>query len=610
MAETLIGTGTLLKRSFVEFTPASPGYPAHPGVPAMPGYWTTVTSNVCVYMLGDPAAALALLSAKVGYPVSIEETSIIGGQFCTSVSESVYVPPTAAIPPTPAIPAFTNQAVYDYQLGWNARARSIPTMHHDGFFSGIVRNDSIGAMMGFTVMDAKSGYSDMTNAFYSRKGTVSAYEFGIEVQSFGSYPGAVLKLRRAAGKVQYFINATKVREVDATVLAPTWLSAAMYSGGDTISYPVYEEESTGRIGGSIHALVGYITDVDYTTIGGTIQALTGGITAHEESQIGGSLQPLTGYIGKDACLLFGSIQALTGEISSNGVVPTYGIIGGVTHPVVGFINVLTGSVMTIDTSIQALVGIVSDRETGYINGSLAPLVGAIVGSTPGEAFMGSNVWASNELSAYTELVAFIDSTGTITGLMTVEVLHSALMTSTATIGITLSTQAQIEALLQSAARAIHGLLPADSIGEAWVVNSLGMTRYESYDYNSFAKIGDKYYGAKSDGIYLLEGRDDNGTAVEASVNFGNLNFGSINRKALPYLYAGVASDGNLRLKVIADGSTYYYTVRDNTEMLKAQRFELGKGLQASYYDITLMSDGTAFDVTDIEFFPLELKRRL
>ena len=46
-------------------------------------------------------------------------------------------------------------------------------------------------------------------------------------------------------------------------------------------------------------------------------------------------------------------------------------------------------------------------------------------------------------------------------------------------------------------------------------------------------------------------------------------------------------------------------------LLKAHRFELGKGLRASYYDTTIMNDGgTAFDLAEIEFFPLELSRKL
>ena len=153
----------------------------------------------------------------------------------------------------------------------------------------------------------------------------------------------------------------------------------------------------------------------------------------------------------------------------------------------------------------------------------------------------------------------------------------------------------------------------DSGFTVWTLNldSDGSTRYENYDFNSFAEINGKYYGAKSDGVYLLRGADDDGEAIDSLVNFGNLSFGSINRKAMPYLYAGMSSDGKLVLKVEADGQTFLYTARDSTAMQKAHRFELGRGLQASYYDLEIQATGgQAFDLATIEFHPIELKRRL
>lgn len=613
MPEIVIGTGTLLKRIYSEFIPGRPGSPGKAGKPAIPAHWETVSQQVCVLFSGDPIAAMALLSAKTGESLSFSDTYYVGTELCTTVDTSVFVPYQAATPPTPPVPATPDQMIYDYQLGWNARVRSLPTMHYDGNFSAVVLNNTIGGMIGLTVHEPDGGYADMTNAFYVRRGTVSIYEFGAEVQSIGSYPGAVLKIRRAADKVQYYVDNTKVREVDAAVMAPMWFSAALYSGGDRIISPAYTEEATARLGGVLGGFCGYITDTDYCTTGGRLQAFTGGIGITIQNQIIGSLQPMFGYLGKDACILGGALQAMTGSLNAAGLVPSYGIIGGVIHPMVGNINVLSGSVMTVDATLQNFVGLLSDVPMGYIEGSLPAFTGGLLAFEPGNAYLISDAEVSGDIVAAAELVAVINSSGTITGLMVVEVLHSALMASTSTIGLAMTTQAQIDALMQSVARSIIGMLPPDQTGEAWVLNADagGMTRYSGYDFNSFAKIGESYYGAKADGIYILEGPDDNGTAIDSSVNFGNLGFGSIERKALPYIYAGVASDGVLRLKVVADGQTYYYVVRDNTQLLKAHRFELGRGLRASYYDLEIQSvGGTAFDLAEVEFYPVKLSRRL
>lgn len=622
MAEIVQGTGTLYKRKFIsDFVPGRPGSPASAGTPPTPGYWETRTSEVCVLYAGDPVKAISLLSSLTGRPVAAGETYIVGGKLCTTVTTSVYVPGSAGTPPTPGIPAVPGQIVYDFQLGWNARARSIPTMTYGGSFAAVVKPDAVGAMLGLTAQSADRGYADMPNAFYVRKGTVSIYEFGAEVQSVGSYPGATLKIRRYADKIQYLVNGSKVREVDATVTAPIWMSAGLYSGGDAIESPVYTEDTGGRIGGDIHAFKGFATDTDYATLDGTLQAFTGYIRVPVESNLGGSLGPFYGYLGKDAAILGGEMASFSGFMEGAMVVPTYGVIGGQIHPAIGTLNMLTGQLATVYASLQPFVGLLSDRPMGYIAGRMPAFAGALVAFPEGEAYMISDVTAGDDMVAANELVAFINSTGTITGLMSVQVLHSALMSSGATIGMSMTTQAQIEALLRSVASAVVGLLPPDKTGEAWVFNQAagGMTRYEGYDFNSFAEVGGHYYGAKSDGIYLLEGDDDNGQSVRARVNFGRRNFGTMNHKALPEVYVGMAASGATYLRVTAVVTnsagrpveqTFDYRVRDNTEILKTHRFEPGRGLRATFYELELIADGQVFDLESIDFQPVELTRRL
>jgi hypothetical protein len=72
----------------------------------------------------------------------------------------------------------------------------------------------------------------------------------------------------------------------------------------------------------------------------------------------------------------------------------------------------------------------------------------------------------------------------------------------------------------------------------------------------------------------------------------------------------MASGGETILKVESDGKTYFYAVRDSTEGMKTHRFELGRGLRSTFYGLTLISEGPAFDLHNIEFHPVELTRRL
>ena len=155
--------------------------------------------------------------------------------------------------------------------------------------------------------------------------------------------------------------------------------------------------------------------------------------------------------------------------------------------------------------------------------------------------------------------------------------------------------------------------PLDSGNSAWVLNwdSSASVRYENYDFTSFAKIGDRYYGVKPDGIYLLEGDDDDGVNIRASASFGKLDFGTPNKKRVPHAYIGVSSGGTMYLRVTANGQTFTYAARRADSDMRTQRVDLGKGLMASYMEFELYNhDGCDFELNSVDFAFVELTRRI
>lgn len=198
------------------------------------------------------------------------------------------------------------------------------------------------------------------------------------------------------------------------------------------------------------------------------------------------------------------------------------------------------------------------------------------------------------------------------GLISATAVERALIEARMNAGSPMTASEIIQALLASVMSASD---VANLIGEpleVWALHmdAMGSTRYEGYNFNSFATIDGVTYGAAEDGVYRLDGDDDAGTAIQSLVDFGSLSFGTNNRKALPYVYVGMASGGKTILKVESDGKTYFYEVRDSTEGMKTHRFELGRGLRSTFYGLTLISEGPAFDLHNIEFQPIELTRRL
>jgi hypothetical protein len=160
----------------------------------------------------------------------------------------------------------------------------------------------------------------------------------------------------------------------------------------------------------------------------------------------------------------------------------------------------------------------------------------------------------------------------------------------------------------------------DEQGDVWVLHMepMGSTRYEGFNFNSYAVIDGVTYAASESGVYRLKGDTDNGGGISSSVDFGSLNFGTNELKALPYVYVGMAATGETILKVTATttvngrpvNQSYFYTVRDDTQTMKTHRFEPGRGLRSTFYGVSLISQGNSFDLHNIEFMPVSIKRRL
>ena len=118
------------------------------------------------------------------------------------------------------------------------------------------------------------------------------------------------------------------------------------------------------------------------------------------------------------------------------------------------------------------------------------------------------------------------------------------------------------------------------------------------------------YATASDGIYALDAGGD----VAWSVGFGRLNLGSETWKALPYVYAGIegATDAELTVDYVDERGvdrSYSYAARASREQLGNQRFDVGRGVRATGFDLTL-SGTSEFTLASISFAPAATHRRI
>lgn len=175
------------------------------------------------------------------------------------------------------------------------------------------------------------------------------------------------------------------------------------------------------------------------------------------------------------------------------------------------------------------------------------------------------------------------------------------------------------ALLAEDALAFMQVLPLeDGDYQAWAMNAdtLGVTQYTQFPFESLATHEGRAYGLTETGFYALEGDDDEGAAIDAHVRTGLQDFGTVQRKRVPRAYLYVHSSGALTLKTVTDvqgerTERWYSLSAREHDTLTARRVKLGRGVAARSwaFEVANVSGGT-LDVRDVQVFPVVLNRRV
>ena len=133
-----------------------------------------------------------------------------------------------------------------------------------------------------------------------------------------------------------------------------------------------------------------------------------------------------------------------------------------------------------------------------------------------------------------------------------------------------------------------------------------------FDFNSFCRIGEKFYGANDSGIFELTGDSDNGENIDAFFELLNSDFGISNMKKIRSMYVGGEANGGLTL-----------TLKDDENNLRLYTLNLTSGnVQSSgkvavdragigrYWQIRIDNVGGAyFAIDSIEVLAIILGRK-
>jgi hypothetical protein len=147
----------------------------------------------------------------------------------------------------------------------------------------------------------------------------------------------------------------------------------------------------------------------------------------------------------------------------------------------------------------------------------------------------------------------------------------------------------------------------------WSINTRtnAVTEYQNWAFNSFAKIGRKYVGANRNGLYELDGVDDDGVSIPTYVASGLFQLNGSRYTAFKAAYLGmrVETDEQMFLKLVdGRGNEFVYAVQP--ENMHSTRVNFGKGLRSRYFGWALQTVAADYDLESVVFVPLFSQRRV
>lgn len=474
----------------------------------------------------------------------------------------------------------------DSNLGWNSGARSSSVLFGDCWATFKVRRSAVGVICGLNIDDGSNEYRGnlVDFGFYCFRGQALIMENGVIKGAAGAYTDdSVFRIERSGTTVTYRVDGVLKYTHNSASTAAVWMEASLFSAGDEVFDPVMTQ-------------VGSLP----TTNGATL-ALT--------------LPPIAPYFthGVNA-LLDLKLPPMDVDMGAGFVAPEYAVMDLNLPPLLPSFNGLTGELGALDLKLPPMDVLLADHPYAELDLQL-PHMALNLQAYEGNynASMAAAMAMTTPWTATPVLLVAMTTSGEMIAGMAADAVLDARMDTEAAMATAMTLDAIQEAFMSTvmAMRTTNGL-PGDDV-QTWVVNldSLGSTSYDNYAFNSYARLGENYYGASDSGLTLLDGETDNGAPIQAAMSLGRPDFGTSTKSTIEAVYVGMAGDGNLVLKVIAEGQAYLYRTRSYSDQMQQQRFTTGKGLRTNYLELELYNEnGADFEIDTLEFHLVDLTRRI
>lgn len=604
MSNKLIRIGSTYTVPAVQYQPARPAYTSVETVfgrttPAQAGGWVIARREV--FPTGSGSSGPHYVYERLWMPA-------------TPASQQVFSIVTNH-PATPEVQGSGAQRIDIPPQGWTSFARSKASMG-SGYAEFTAREGNAGVAIGLsTMVNPTPGYGHIRHGLLLSNGTIRNLRSGADL---GSYTATdVLRIAVQPQGVTFKKNGADIG-TDPNTYGPgaqMYLSAVMYGAFDYVDNPVLVADPSGTSLATFPKAAGLSADFDYSES-----------VARFPKMEAASLEPEGGTATFPKMAAFSSDTLDSGSSFAAFPVATAHSYGG-TLVVVPDSDSFAQFPKAEAASLMLVGG------TGESLAAFPKMFGISADYAYGESFA---TFPKAEAYSYDEsettLALLLD--GVVLDLpMAAGKLSNVTVLDGAAFDVVISAErisevdvldgfafgVQMTALgertvnvLEVFALAVPLTTPGGDL-EVHAVNldGYGSTTYSNYPFNSFARIGARYYGAKLDGLFLLDGNTDAGEPIRSVVGFGERDFGNPQKKTVGEAYIGMASDGHLVLKVIAEGSEYLYRTRGQSEYMQEQRVTLGKGLRTNYVTLEIHNeDGCDFEIDSLHFNVFDLTRRI
>ena len=104
------------------------------------------------------------------------------------------------------------------------------------------------------------------------------------------------------------------------------------------------------------------------------------------------------------------------------------------------------------------------------------------------------------------------------------------------------------------------------------------------NFNSLCNFNNNYIGASNNGLFLLNGYNDNGVEIPALIKSGLIDFGTWHPKRGRFFYFDLETTGDLKLSIFCDGKDVAeYITSSNTTDVQRICIPIGSGNQGVWW---------------------------